>query len=103
MRKLEDEESDVDGDSEEYRDRTLTCGRRKKPLDRVGLTRHMRRQLAIANAGDERALGPDEEAADDDDDDDVTISALEEYRQRRNLLVNHFTVASRKGEVIWFS
>jgi hypothetical protein len=101
MRKLEDEESDVDGDSEEYRDRTLTCGRRKKPLDRVGLTRHMRRQLAIANAGDKRALGPDEEAADDDDD-DVTISALEEYRQRRNLLVNHFTVASRKGEVIWF-
>ena len=65
--------------------------------------RHMRRQLAIANAGDERALGPDEEAADDDDDDDVTISALEEYRQRRNLLVDHFTVASRKGEVIWFS
>ncbi len=100
---MEDADSGVEDDGEEYCDRTLTRGRRKKPLDRVRLTRHMRRQLVIANAGDKWALGTDEEADDDDDDDDVTISALAEYRQRRNLLVDHFTVASRKGEVIWFS
>jgi hypothetical protein len=79
MEELEDAESEVEDDDEEYREVTLRQGRRKKPLQRFGLTRHMRRQLAIENAGDERALGHDEEP-EDDDDKDFTLSALAEYR-----------------------
>jgi hypothetical protein len=102
MKELEDAESDVEDDGEEYRERTLTQGRRKKPLQRVRLTHHMRRQLVIKNAGDKRALGQDEESADDDDK-DVTLSALAEYRQCQDLLVDHIKVASKRGEEIWFS
>jgi hypothetical protein len=65
MEEFDDVESDVEGDGEEYRERVLTRGRRKKPLDRVGLTRHMRRQLALENADDSRALHAEDEEGED--------------------------------------
>jgi hypothetical protein len=103
MKEWEDaDESDVEDDGEEYRERTLIRGSRKKPLQQVGLTFHMRRQLVIESVGDKGALGQDEEPADDDDEDFI-LSALTEYRQWRDLLVDHFKVASKRGEVIWFS
>lgn len=98
MGEFEDIESDVEGDGKEYRERTLNRGRRKKPLERVGLTRHMRRQLAVHNAKDARALPAEDE---EDRDETVSISAKEDYTRRRDLLVNHFKVATRKGEVVW--
>jgi hypothetical protein len=58
----------------------------------------MRRQLALENADDSRALHAEDEEGEDDA---VSMSTKAEYTQRRNLLVDHFKVASAKGEVIW--
>ena len=101
LQELDSVESDVDEDGEEYRQRSLARGRRNNPLERVGLTRHIRRQLAIQNASDERALRF-EEPDGDNDGTTITMSALGEYKQRRDLLVDHFKVASDKGELSWF-
>jgi DNA-directed RNA polymerase subunit N (RpoN/RPB10) len=99
MEEFDSIESDVEGDREEYHERVLNRGRRKKPLDRVGLTRHMCRQYALGNADDAQALHEEDKEGEDDA---VCMSAKAEYAQRRNMLVDHFKVASAKGEVIWY-
>jgi hypothetical protein len=56
MEDFDNIESDVEGDGEEYHERALNRGRKKKPLDHVGLTGHMHHQLALGNADDAQSL-----------------------------------------------
>jgi hypothetical protein len=79
---LEGMESDVENDGEDFRERILMRGPRKRPWERVGLTRHMRRQLAIENSSDDRALRHNEENIDTEDGVVLTLSALAEYKEQ---------------------
>lgn len=104
FQELEEAESDIEDDGEVRRDASLRRGRAANPLERVGLTRHRLRQQGVVSATDDDNATVTNDDCDEGENNGVAVSstAKQAYLERRQMLVKHYEIASKKGEVKWY-